>query len=232
MFKQNPQTCVISLRKCYIDLLSGFRWPQGADLGLIYGQSLWGNLPRGRNKVNLLVERFKDLYHSGGTLICFFVQSHVWIHLVIYHKIGEKFLMIYGIQVMFARIAHLWFEIRSYRVSQKKLPFVKIGLGEYYCWQWEIHVKLLQIQVKHQTLLWRQVNVWIHVMNLSQIVFLLFKHDVVFFCPRHWFQEKYASKAAIQSASATLSCNGVPQEEGYQELSACAPGWFCCPIFR
>ena len=71
-----------------------------------------------------------------------------------------------------------------YRVSQKKLPFVKIGGGKYYCWQWEIHMKLLQIQVKHQALLWQQVNVWVHVMNLSQIALLFFKLGVVFFCPR------------------------------------------------
>ena len=97
-------------------------------------------------------------------------------------------------------------------------------------WQWEIHMKLLQIQVKHQTLLWQKVNVWVHVMNLSQIVLLFFKLDVVFFCPRQWFQDKDASKGAIQSASAILSCNGVPQEEGYQKLSAWAPGRFCCKI--
>ena len=62
---------------------------------------------------------------------------------------------------------------------KKKLPFVKIGHGKYYSWQWEIHMKLLQIQVKHQALLWQQVNVWVHVMNLSQIALLFFKLGVL-----------------------------------------------------
>ena len=66
-----------------------------------------------------------------------------------------------------------------YRVPQKKLPLVKVSRGKYYCWQWEIHIELLQIQVKLQALLWRQVNVWVHVMNLSHIVLLFFKLDVV-----------------------------------------------------
>ena len=71
-----------------------------------------------------------------------------------------------------------------YRVSQKKLPFVKIGGGKYYCWQWEIHMKLLQIQVKHQALLWQQVNVWVHMMNLSQIVLLFFQARCRILLPR------------------------------------------------
>ena len=67
----------------------------------------------------------------------------------------------------------------SYRVPQKKLPLVKVSRGKYYCWQWEIHIELLQTQVKFQAVLWRQVNVWVHVMNLSHIVLLFFKLDVV-----------------------------------------------------
>ena len=52
-------------------------------------------------------------------------------------------------------------------------------LCKYNCWQWEIHIELLQTQVKFQAVLWRQVNAWVHVMNLSHIVLLFFKLDVV-----------------------------------------------------
>ena len=49
---------------------------------------------------------------------------------------------------------------------KKKLPLAKIGRGKYYCRQWEIHIELLQIKVKYQALLWREVNMFVHVMNL------------------------------------------------------------------
>ena len=54
-----------------------------------------------------------------------------------------------------------------YRVPQKKLSLAKIGRGKYYCRQWEIHIEILQIQVKYHALLSRKVNMSVHVMNLS-----------------------------------------------------------------
>ena len=82
------------------------------------------------------------------------------------------------------RLCHRWVGAKKipnfrYRVPQKKLSLVNVGHGKYYCWQWEIHIELLQTQVKFQAVLWCQVNVWVHVMNLSHIVLLFFKLDVV-----------------------------------------------------
>ena len=74
-------------------------------------------------------------------------------------------------------ISNLKFNISQ--MAQKNLTVVKFGRGKYYCWQWEIHSELLQIKVKYQVLLWRQLNVWVHMMNLSQIVLSFFKFDVV-----------------------------------------------------
>ena len=62
------------------------------------------------------------------------------------------------------RLCHRWVGAKKipnfrYRVPQKKLSLVNVGHGKYYCWQWEIHIELLQIQVKCQAFLLRQVNV-------------------------------------------------------------------------
>ena len=119
----------------------------------------------------------------------------------------------------------LWtfIELSDVQGVSKKTSFCQKCHGKYYCWQWEIDMKLLEIQVKHQALLSQQVNVRAHVMNFSQIVLLFF--NVVSFCPRYWFQNKVSLSDPFLQWSSTGG--GV-----HQELSAWAPGWFCCPIFR
>ena len=74
--------------------------------------------------------------------------------------------------------SNLWTTFWS-RVSQKNFLLSKLAMANI-----TVHSEKPTWNIKHQTLLWQQINVWVHVINLSQKFLLFFNLDVVFFCLR------------------------------------------------